>query len=636
MCGILGCISLNDESIISKDNFSDALEFMSHRGPDNHGVLQVDNVLLGHRRLSIIDISAKSNMPYLDEESGLIITYNGEIFNYLEIRRTLVESGHFFKTDSDTEVILKSYIEWGEKCLDKFNGMFAFFIYDSLKKEGFAARDRFGIKPFYFSKIIDDFIFSSEIKPLLHLGVKPTPNFEYINSYIVTSSLDYGSGTLINEIKQIKPGQYFTLKNNRISFTKWWTNNDLIIKLPKSYDDRIKLYRETLSDAIRIRLRSDVKLSMTLSGGMDSTAIYSLFKNNNDNNIDFDKPIDIYTIKYGKGSEVDEVDQVKKITSKYNDTFNPIEIDSSTSINKLRETIYFQEFPAWNVSSITFQEIYKPIRDSGSTVLLEGHGNDEILGGYHDHVNLSIRYFLRKFEFRNAWNAAKIFSKMTNKKLGKKTIKPIIVLLYGFLPFVREYRQKKRLENFKKLNLWDKSLNLNYPIKKKNSNFNGFNNELLHLVNNQILPTVLRVFDRATMSSSLEMRAPFMDYRLLQIAFSLKDDEKIGGGYQKRILRDSMKGYVPESIRTDKVKKGFSGDLKTWFNDEKNYSVIKNIISRINSKMPLNKEEVDNYFEKNFSDGFEWDEANVLSRILAFVEWWELYIEGDYLTFVKK
>ena len=635
MCGILGCISLNNKPVISKENFNDALEFMSHRGPDNHGVVQFDNVLLGHRRLSIIDVSDKSNMPYLDDESGLVITYNGEIFNYLEIRETLLESGHVFTTDSDTEVIIKSYLEWGEKCLDKFNGMFAFFIYDSLKKEGFGARDRFGIKPFYFSKLIKDFIFSSEIKPLLHLGVKPTPNFEYINSYIVTSSLDYGSGSLINEIKQIEAGQYFTLKNNQISFFKWWTNNDLIVDLPNSYAERIKLYRETLSDAVRIRLRSDIKLSMTLSGGMDSTSIYSLYKKNDFNKVEFDKPIDIYTIKYGKESGIDEVDQVEKITSSYDDTFNSIEIDSSKSISKLRETMYFQEFPAWNLSSITFQEIYKPIRNSGSAVLIEGHGNDEILGGYNTHVNMSVRYFLRKLEFGNAWTAAKIFSKMNNTTVGQKSINPIIVFLYGLIPFIRTFRQKQRLENLKKLNLWDKSLNLHYPNKNENSNFNGFQNELLHLVNNQILPTVLRVFDRATMSSSIEMRAPFMDYRLLQIAFSLKDKEKIGGDYQKRILRDSMKGYVPESIRTDKVKKGFSGDLITWFSDEENYAVIKNIISKINTKMPLNKEEVDDYFEKKLSEGFEWEEANILSRILAFVEWWELYIDGAYSSFVK-
>lgn len=635
MCGILGYIKLNSKSTISKDVFSEALEFMSHRGPDNHGVKQSDNLLLGHRRLSIIDISTKSNMPYVDKESGLIITYNGEVFNYLEIKQTLIKIGYIFTTNSDTEVILKSYIEWGDKCLDKFNGMFAFFIYDPLKKEGFGARDRFGIKPFYFSEWNQDFIFSSEIKPLLHLGVKPTPNYEYINSYIVTSSLDYGSGSLINEISQIESGQCFTLKNNQISFFKWWTNNDLIVKLPNSYVERIKLYRETLSDAVRIRLRSDVKLSMTLSGGMDSTSIYSLYKKNDFNKVEFDKPIDIYTIKYGKESGIDEVGQVEKITSSYDDTFNSIEIDSSKSITKLRETIYFQEFPAWNLSSITFQEIYKPIRDSGSTVLLEGHGNDEILGGYNTHVNMSVRYFLRKFQLRNAWNAAKIFSKMNNNTVGQKSIKPIIVLLYGLIPFIRESRQKKRLENFKKLNLWNKSLNLHYPNKNKNSNFNGFQNELLHLVNNQILPTVLRVFDRATMSSSIEMRAPFMDYRLLQIAFSLKDNEKIGGDYQKRILRDSMKGYVPESIRTDKVKKGFSGDLITWFNDQQNYTVIKNIISKITTKMPLNRKDVDDYFEKNFSEGFEWEEANVLSRILAFVEWWELYIDGDYSSFVK-
>ena len=208
-------------------------------------------------------------------------------------------------------------------------------------------------------------------------------------------------------------------------------------------------------------------------------------------------------------------------------------------------------------------------------------------------------------------------------------------MIYGALPFIRVYREKKMLESFKSLNLWHKSLNLTYLRSGKNSKFSGFSNELLLLVNSQILPTVLRVFDRATMTSSIEMRAPFMDYRLVQIAFSLNDSEKIGGGYQKRILRDAMKGYVPESIRENIVKMGFSGDLLTWFNHPNNYVIIKSIINKIRPEMLLNKIEVDAYFEDNYSKGFKWEEANVLSRILAYIEWWELYIDGQYSAFNK-
>ena len=634
MCGILGYIAINTK-LIDQNNFNNALRLMAHRGPDNHGVLEVDNILLGHRRLSIIDISSDSNMPFEDKDENLIITYNGEIYNYIEIKKLLIDKGYSFKTESDTEVILKAYVEWGESCLKRFNGMFAFFIYDTLKKKGFGARDRFGVKPFYYHSSNDKFIFSSEIKPILELGIKPTTNIEYLRTYIVNSALDYGSGTLINEINQIEAGQYFTIQNNKISFTKWWKNDDLIVELPESYEDRIEMYRSTLSDSVKIRLRSDVNSAITLSGGMDSTSIYSLYKKNHYNDSSEIKPLDIFTIKYGEESGIDEVEDVKKITSSFGDSFNSIQIDSSDALSKLRETIYFQEFPAWNISPITYQDIYKPIKESGSSVLLEGHGNDEILGGYKNHVNLSVSYFLKKLEFRNAWNSAKIFSKMNNANLGQKPISPIISMIYGALPFIRNYREKSMLESFKKLNLWDQSLNLNYFRGGTNSKFSGFSNELLHLLNSQILPTVLRVFDRATMSSSTEMRAPFMDYRLIQIAFSLRDNEKIGGGYQKRILRDAMKGYMPESIRGNIVKMGFSGDLITWFNHPNNYVIIKDIINKINSKMPLNKKEVDSYFESNYSKGFKWEEANVLSRILAFIEWWELYIDGQYSTFDK-
>ena len=632
MCGILGYIAINSK-LVSNKKFDNALKLMEHRGPDNHDILKIDNILLGHRRLSIIDVSSSSNMPFQD--NNLVITYNGEIFNYIEIKESLIKKGYKFKTDSDTEVILKSYQEWGYKCLKKFNGMFAFFIYDLDKEIGFGARDRFGIKPFYYHSHYDKFIFSSEIKPILEFDIKPTVNTKYLNTYITNSALDYGSGSLIEQINQLEAGQYFTIKNEKILFTNWWTNDDLIIELPDSYEERIKLYRSTLSDSIRIRLRSDVNSAMTLSGGMDSTSIYSIYRKEYYKKNYSKKSLDIFTIKYGKQSGIDEVDDVKKITSSFNDKFNSIKIDGSNAISKLRKAIYFQEFPAWNISSITYQDIYKPIKDSGSTVLLEGHGNDEILGGYKNHVNLSVSYFLKKFQFINAWNAAKIFSKMNNANLGQKSINPIISLLYGALPFVRKYREKNMLESFKNLNLWDKSLNLKYFRSKSNPRFSGFTNELLHLLNSQILPTVLRVFDRATMSSSIEMRAPFMDYRLLQIAFSLRDNEKIGGKYQKRILRDAMKDYMPESIRTNIVKMGFSGDLITWFNHPNNYAIIKEIINKINSKMPLNKKEVDNYFEINYSKGFKWEEANVLSRVIAFIEWWDLFIEGKYSCFNK-
>lgn len=631
MCGILGYIALNSK-LIEQDKFNHALELMAHRGPDSQGVFEVDNILLGHRRLSIIDLSENANLPFHDQDENLVITYNGEIYNYIEIRTLLIRKGYHFKTQSDTEVILKSYREWGKNCLEKFNGMFAFFIYDIRKKKGFGARDRFGVKPFYFYSSDNSFIFSSEVKPLLALGVNASPNFEYIQTFITNSALDYGSGSLIKEINQLESGQLVELQNNKISIKNWWTNDNLLIELPKTYNERVELYRETLSDAVKIRLRSDVKTALTLSGGMDSTSIYSTYKNlqSKDESI---KPLDIFTIKYGDSSGVDEVDAVKKITSFYGDAFNSIEVESANAFSKLYETMYFQEFPAWNISPISYHDIYKNIKTSGNKVLLEGHGNDEILGGYKNHVNLSVKYFLNDLKIKDAWMASKIFSKMNNEGIGQKYISPITSMLYNALPLVREFRENNLLESIKKLDLWDPMLNLKFQKKVSNSNFSGFQNELLLLVNTQILPTVLRVFDRATMASSIEMRAPFMDYRLTQIAFSLRDNEKIGGDYQKRILRDAMKGYLPESIRNDIVKKGFTGNLITWFNDTHNHPIIYGIINKINSNMPLNKKTVKSFFENNYANGFNWENVNILSRVLSFVVWWDLFIDGQYTQF---
>jgi len=636
MCGILGIIQ-KGSNLDTYKRFERALSLLQHRGPDYQSVLTIDNVILGHTRLSIIDLTASANQPFFDREKKFVIVYNGEVYNYIELRKELSRLGHVFTTTSDTEVIVESYKEWGIVCLQKFNGMFSFFLYDIQKKKGFAVRDRFGVKPFYYTHLKEGIAFSSEIKPLLHLGAEVRPNYEYIQSFIVEAATDYGSGCMLSGVNQLEPGQYAVIENGNMKTYSWWTNDNLLIEVPERFEERLERYRELLFDAVKIRLRSDVRTAITLSGGMDSTSIYCGYQNlaRNDETINNDKKLSVFTIEYNTGSEIDEIPAVKLITDYFKDAYTPVSISEINPIHFLKESLYYQEFPAWNISSITYQQIYRAIRKHGITVLLEGHGNDEVLGGYHSHISRAIACFLREGNFKDAWRTSRIFSAMRNSKVQQHKIHPLVVLLYNSLPAARIIRESHLLRQINKSNVWDNQLKFGYVEKMYNPSFSRFSNELLHLVNKTILPTVLRVFDRATMASSIEMRAPFMDYRLIQYAFSIPDSDKVGEEYQKRILRESMKGYMPEEIRTDKIKRGFSGDIVNWLHSQESHRYIQNeILSKIHSGMPINKQTVLKYFDEKRNAKFTWKEAVNFSRIISLILWWKLFIDNEYKDFV--
>ena len=271
MCGILGIIQTKPK----REVINRMISLLKHRGPDSKGVYLDKNIGLGHTRLSIIDLSKASNQPFFSKNKRYILVFNGEIYNYIELKEILKKKGYNFKTTGDVEVLLNSFIEWGYNCVKKFNGMFAFAIWDKKKKELFCARDRIGIKPFHYYKDRKKFVFSSEIKPLFEAGIKAEPNEKIIHRFLTKGLYELREDTFFKNINQLPPGNYLVYKNNKIEISEYWnilkeTKKSSLSK--KEYKDKFK---KILHNAIKIRLRSDVPIGVNLSGGIDSPSLLS-------------------------------------------------------------------------------------------------------------------------------------------------------------------------------------------------------------------------------------------------------------------------------------------------------------------------------------------------------------------------
>lgn len=569
MCGITGIWQL-DHTKISREKLSRFNNSLSHRGPDGSELFIENsvNLGLGHRRLSILDLSDMGTQPMSYLNNQYWIVFNGEIYNFLELRQKLISFGYKFKTDTDTEVILAAFDKWGEKCVEHFNGMWAFAIWDTKKKNIFLARDRFGIKPLYYLFIPNKiFAFASETIAFKYLdGYKRELDQKTLGLAIKDPfSLEGYGHTIYKNINQLLPGHFLKLQasDQYPKQRRWWsTLNNLRENLPEKYTDRVKEFLSIFEDSCKLRMRSDVPIGTALSGGIDSSAVYStiskimreaqverspqnwqqafigVFENTE---YDEKKYADL-VIEHTKGRAVYIEQDFSKITD---------EIILST---KQFDNIY--------VSPISVvANIYRAMRENGVKVSLDGHGVDEMLFGYR-----SLYEEARKFVTANPsrFNIDEIFSEngstFTNQNEEnliskiKKQIKS--KLSTDSVALFRKLLNKKDYVN---------PLPYLGESDPKENNLNHLEKIVYDTFHKRTLPTILRNFDRASMQSGTEVRMPFMDWRLVTFIFSLPLEDKIYDGFSKRILRDSMKNIMPEEIRTRKLKIGLNAPMIEWF-----------------------------------------------------------------------
>mgnify|MGYP006098407113 CR=1 FL=1 len=540
MCGIY----LTNIPIYSKE-VEQKLEKIRFRGPDNLGVVRKGNISLGHLRLSILDLEERSNQPFTFEH--LTLVYNGEIYNFKEVKNSLIQEGYSFETTSDTEVLLKGYHAWGEKILDRINGMFAFAVYDENKKSVFIARDRLGVKPLYYSWQNGELELCSQLAPLN----KGKLDQEAISIYLQTGYIP-SPFSIYEEIKKLPPGQYatFNLRENKKEIHSYWDLKE-VEESDISYEDAKEQLHDLIVDAVKIRLQSDVPYGSFLSGGIDSALVSSIA-----NSIQKEK-LKTFTIGFDE-KEFDE-SQVAEQFAKIIGSDHHLIRSNQEELSALLDT-FFKAYdePFADSSAIPSLLLNKKVKPH-VTVVLSGDGGDESFLGYNhfEWARKVYGLFLIPFFLRRL---ATYF--IPFKWIGKRgpSIKNIM-LMKNFNEFIESI-----FTGFDTLLLKDKKKWMSHYHKYLFLSKNKFQkvadlNLKLWLENDSNVKV-----DRASMASSVEVRSPFLDYRIIEFARSLPIKYRLYGSTRKRILRDILSNYIPEPV-FDKPKKGFSIPLAGWIRD---------------------------------------------------------------------
>lgn len=557
MCGISGIItknsSLNLYSIIGLMNNA-----ISHRGPDGEGVfVQPEmNFALGHKRLSIIDLSENANQPMTDS-SGNQIVFNGEIYNFVEIKNELLKSGVDFKTSSDTEVILASYKKWGLNCFNLFNGMWALCIYDKQKNKLVFSRDRFGVKPFYFYKDSESFIFGSEIKQILSITGKLPMNEEVFRDFLFFDFINHNDKTFYRGIDKLMPGHYglYSLDNHEFSVEKYFQISLDNSMINMSEKDKSLYYHNLLNDSVKLRLRSDVQVGICLSGGLDSSIIAELAAKNNS-----EKESLVAITAKSSERKTDETYYASLVAKKFGIKHIIVEPSISDFENSLESIVLNQDEPFGGPSIVMQYFVMKAAKESGCKVMLDGQGGDETLLGYE-------RYFFQVRQNFNFFN--KIFDYYQISKNSKLSFANAIQYdIFFNSKLINNIRIQKRLNFLNKSEIDCTSYNNSYFSKLDAFEFQK------QEVSSRLLP-LLHYEDKNSMLHSVEARLPFLDFRVLQAALTLPINLKLKNGWTKHILRNNPNSDLPDEILWRKHKLGFEAPTNTWMS---NRAMIKSEI----------------------------------------------------------
>lgn len=597
MCGILGAIPKADEN-----RFKESLDKIAHRGPDAAGILHLPDISLGHRRLAILDLTESGTQPMNSRDGRYIIIYNGEIYNYLEIKAELEQEGAIFTTNTDTEVVLAAFIYWKEHCLLKFNGMWSFAIWDCYEKKLFLSRDRFGKKPLFYIHDNEKFVFASEMKSLIPFLSKVRPHKNFNQMRELPFNYEKTEDCLIEGIKRFPAGSFGILQSLKLKITRYWNTLDHLITPASNYDDQVEEFRELFLDACKIRLRSDVPIGTALSGGLDSSATIAistfLAKKHTHS-------LPKAFVASFPDSSIDETFYAQKVVKHLNIESKFIKIEPLTQWDNIIKYIYLTE-ELYITSPIPMLMTYQSIKNSGVSVTLDGHGADELFSGYGHvrtaYLDVQMNYKSISEIYRTLHNEKGTFSKIISEYL---------------LTNVKE-RSKKYL------NLGVNSTDC------KHLNFKAldhFTRDLYIIFHETILPTLLRNYDRYSMANSVEIRMPFMDHRIVSYVFSLGYHSKIKNTYTKSLIRDAISPYLPEEITYRKTKFGFNSPFHEWIKGPLKQYFLDTIHSSsfLNAELLPNSKDLANMIIKfihdnkcNYADGekiwqnfqpFLWEQA---------------------------
>ena len=557
MCGINGYIGQKTKKSIEK--IQNMNKVTVHRGPDNSSykevVLTNTHVYFGHNRLSIIDLHESANQPFHSPCNRYELIYNGELYNYIELKEILQNEGIVFETSSDTEVVLQSIIYWGaEKAFQKMNGMWAIAFLDTKKEELILSRDRFGEKPFYYCYENDEFYFSSEIKAILEVSEKKKINLLTLNRFLLNGSLDSSNETFFENISKIPAASYTVINLTKdfstLSFSKYWDILNIKCNPDIKIDMAINAFETIFDDAVKIRLRSDVKVGTLLSGGLDSSAITEVMAKHIPD-------LEILSAisndpRYSEEKFIDSVSDYLGV--------QPIKVnldnDPKKIYNLLETVLWHNDEPMPSFSTIAHYLLMEQAHKQDIKVILSGQGADELLGGYQKYYIYYLIQLLREKHYLTF--AKEGFAYLFNGGLIKQfSLKEA----NRYLPSFMKKKIKKtdvRTSLLKALDSKVEKLNTFVDVKER---------QILDLVQYSV-PVLTHYEDRMSMAFSREIRLPFLDYRLVELALSLPNAMKMKDGWTKWILRKVFAGRLPDAITWRKDKKGFTTPQEKWFRDE--------------------------------------------------------------------
>jgi len=648
MCGIAGLFSPEG---ISPEHLKRMSKTSAHRGPDGEGFVffteqrgipqasdetpencigqsnswsptsrqtEISEKIQGgfaHRRLSIIDLAATGHQPMCSIDGRLWITFNGEIYNYLELREELQQLGARFISQSDTEVVLNAYHYWGEACQYRFNGMWAFAIYDQVQKTLFASRDRFGVKPFYYSQIENRFAFASEQKALLTLPWVPFQvNQEAVFDYFLFSQIEYQATGFFEGILELPAGHClkYSLNNRNASSKPWYTLevNESDEPFDKAQNDKhISRIQELLSDAVRLRLRADVPVGSCLSGGLDSSAIVGWMRKH----LGESNPLHVYTAEF-PGNSVDEGKWAKMMSQSVNAIQHTVLPDAESLLRDIEALTYCQDVPIWSTSTYAQFRVMQAVKESGIKVVLDGQGGDELFGGYDPH---------RSFY----WKGLSTRKKLSEMNGGKGFIQNLKFHFHQQARFDYVFRLSAGLNLRFQKNFFNEHQFLNPEF--LNNNVQRFNNQrqyqkhnlnsrLAFEMQNTSLKGYLKCEDRCAMWHGIESRTPFADdVHLIEYLFSVPASYKMHGSQLKALLREASDQVIPEAIKNRSDKQGYTTPNNAWIRKlapEFKHYFTESLDPYIDIK------KIHAEFEKLFNPNSEIDTGRIF-KFLSFAVW---------------
>lgn len=628
MCGINGLINTGNENTLNLMN-----KLTVHRGPDNSQVVWFtsQNSGLGHNRLSIIDLTENANQPMVNEKKDLYIVFNGEIYNYQDLRFELQRKGYKFKTNSDTEVLLKCYEEWGINSLNKLNGMYAFAIYNINTKEFFAARDHIGIKPLYYSKLNNGLIFSSEIKAIINSGlIEKEPDLYALHT---PSRYQISPYTGFKNVYKLPPAHYMVFSNGELDIKRYWTLEPKEISI--SENEAIFHLDYLLKNAVQSQMVADVEVGAFLSGGLDSSIIAALMRQYTS------RTVKTFTIKFQKQDQKfekmpDDSKYAKFLANQFNFEHNEIVIKPNI-LELLPKIIWHMDEPLSDAAAINTFLISKLAREQGIIVLLNGMGGDEIFGGYRKQLACLSADVYERIIPKSIHNLIFNFTQnipVSSSKQGYRWMRWIKRFLsFASLPRVERFLSSDlslNSEEYAKLFINNCSYFDTYFY---NSQKNSFDKKELKYITQMcyndtlfFLPEHnLTYSDKSTMAASIESRPPLTDRNIIEFMFTLPGNYRIKNNTQKYLLRKVAEKYLPKEIVT-RPKVPFGSPIRSWIRND-----LKEMVDDYLSVSSIKKRELYNptYVEEKIKldrEGKE-DNAHLIFKLLSNEIWFRTFFD---------